>query len=293
MIVDNDSQDNSEDLIKQHFKNTVWINSGYNAGFARANNTGIRAAKGEYILLLNPDSFIKDDFLKNMLYFYQRKDTDGKLGLLGCRVISSIDGSLQVGSGLGFSSFKKHIKANPIYIYLTRNFVSKKKIYNPDTMHYKNHEIDFVSGACVMVKKSKIVEYNLFLDEDFFLYYEDVEWSYRVKNCGFRNYFCADLEVYHVNSASTGTSQTKNYQIQLSEYLYYYKTLNSLSYDILGYIIKFNYFLIKKLLKRKNELEMLANISKEEMVFQKYFTAITNMYNKKGSGEKKQLIYAE
>lgn len=127
MIVDNDSQDNSEDLIKQHFKNTVWINSGYNAGFARANNTGIRAAKGEYILLLNPDSFIKDDFLKNMLYFYQRKDTDGKLGLLGCRVISSIDGSLQVGSGLGFSSFKKHIKANPIYIYLTRNFVSKKK----------------------------------------------------------------------------------------------------------------------------------------------------------------------
>ena len=57
-------------------------------------------------------------------------------------------------------------------------------------MHYQNHAADFISGACVMIKKAKIEQHNLYLDEDFFLYAEDVEWSFRVKKKGFFNYFC-------------------------------------------------------------------------------------------------------
>lgn len=293
IIVDNDSQDNSESLIKDEFKYCKWVNSGYNAGFARANNTGIKTAKGEYILLLNPDTYIKGDFLKNMLYFYKKKDEGGKLGLLGCRIVSSIDGYLLVGSGIGFPSIKKYIKANPIYIYLTRNFAANKNKYDPQTKHYQNHEIDFVSGACVMIKKSKIVNQNLYLDEDFFLYSEDVEWSYRVKQKGFYNYFCASLEVYHVNSASTKALDSKQAQMQISEYLYYYKTLNGFGYFLLGKIIQFNFYLSKKLLQRKKESSKLITIEKEEFTFQKYFTLIPTIYKRKIDGGKNYLRYAE
>ncbi len=293
IIVDNDSQDNSETLIKRQFKNIIWINSGYNAGFSRANNHGIKAAKGTHCLLLNPDSYIKDNFLKNMLNFYITTDLNNTLGLLGCRIISSTDKKLMIGSGIGFPSLKKHIKANPIYIYFTRKIFKNNIAYNPQLKHYQNHKIDFVSGACVMVKKSKIVEKDLYLDEDFFLYYEDVEWSYKFKKAGFQNYFFSDLEVYHFNSASTLATGLKYEQIQISEYLYFYKTHALLEYYLLGYILKFNYFMNIKLLERKNELTKSAAIKREKIIFKQYFTKIPKLYKKNISGENKYLIYAK
>ncbi len=167
VIVDNDSTDDSEKRILNTFPQTKWIQSGYNAGFARANNLGIRNSTGEYILLLNPDTFIKEGFLEKMLANYKQLSQTQPLGLLGCRIISSVDGSLLVGTGRGFPGLSKYVKANPLVIKFFPTYVRKKK-YTAQDMHYQNHEADFISGACVMIKKSKIEQHNLYLDEDFF-----------------------------------------------------------------------------------------------------------------------------
>jgi len=251
IVVDNDSKDNSKELILQEFPQVKWIDSGYNAGFARANNSGIRMAKGEYIVLLNPDTYVTEDFFKKWLEKYKEMDQNHQLGLLGCRIISSVDNSLLVGTGRGFPSWEKYLNANPVYVKFAKKRPLKK--YNAQEMHYHNHEADFISGACVMIKKSKIEQHNLYLDEDFFLYSEDVEWSFRVKKKGYFNYFCADVEVFHVNSASTGEmTDNKLSQITVSRFLMLLKSYGVLRFSLIQIIIRFN-FRLQQIISWKNK----------------------------------------
>lgn len=293
IVVDNDSQDNSQELVLASFPTVIWENSGYNAGFGRANNIGIKKAKGDYLLILNPDSYIKSDFLARFLAYYKEKDVNNSLGLLTCRIISSVNASLLVGSGRGFLGLKRYIEANPIFIFLTRRFNSKEKKYKASIEHYTNHQIDFTSGACVMIKKSKVIENNLYFDEDFFLYSEDVEWSYRVIKNGFENHFFSEIEVYHVNSASTGKSNFRSKQMLISEYLYLYKTNGAFAYWFLGKIIKFNFYLDLKLLAKSSEYEKIKKLREEEVVFDKWFHLISKEFQRTPSSAQNCLKYVE
>jgi len=292
IVVDNDSQDNSEELITKAFNKVKWINAGYNSGFSRANNLGIRSATGKYILLLNPDTEVRAQFLNYYLRQYKSISQKIDLGLLGCRIISSVDKSLLVGSGIGFRSTLDYLKANPVYIYITRIFKKgNTREYKARNLHYRNHKVDFVSGACVMIEKQKIELNNLFLDEDFFLYFEDVEWSFRVKKSGLINFFCADLEVYHINSAITGKSKSKFAQMQISEYLYFYKILNSFSYWVLGILIQCNFFLNRFFLSRNEEHDLLIKNNEQQDIFRRYFWKIPKLYSRKTSSSKDYLRY--
>lgn len=293
IIVDNDSQDNSKEIVMADFPDVRWIDSGYNAGFSRANNIGIKKAVGDYIVVLNPDSYVKEGFFKKYLKFYKEQDKNDKLGLLGCRIISSIDASLLIGSGKGFPGIHKYIHANPLYILFTRKLQLQEKKYLASKMHYQNHEIDFVSGACVMIKRSKIIENELYFDEDFFLYFEDVEWSCRVKEKGFFNYFYSGIEVYHVNSASTNAAPFKVVQIQISEYLYFFKIYGNLKYAFWGILMNFNFFLDKYLLKKAKHLEQLKRKEKEKEVFDTYYLKIKQEFKKSPSSANNFLKYVD
>ncbi len=279
IVVNNDTEDISKAPILASHPEVVWIDAGYNAGFSRANNIGMRKASGEYILILNPDTEIKGDFLRQFISYYRTRDTDGKLGLLGCRIISSVDGSLLVGSMRGFPSVAKVIGGNPVYIYLTRSgSQDKNQDYDAQIMHYTDHEIDVVSGACVMIRREKVVKHNLYFDEDFFLYSEDVEWAHRVQKTGFKNYFCSQIEVYHVNSASTGFSAAKSAQIQISGYLYYLKTHILLAYLFYGLMLWVNMRLNILLLSRAGKAQDLTAEQAQYDAFRRYFFAILKQY---------------
>jgi GT2 family glycosyltransferase len=292
VVVDNDSKDESEQLILNAFPQTNWIQSGYNAGFARANNLGIRNSTGEYILLLNPDTFIKEGFLDKMLANYKELSNKENLGLLGCRIISSIDGSLLVGTGRGFQGLSKYLKANPLVIKLLPKYVVKKN-YIAEKMHYKNHEVDFVSGACVMIERQKIENYKLYLDEDFFLYYEDLEWSFRAKKSGLTNYFIAETEVFHVNSASTEANPVKNNIILTSEFLYLYKTLSSFQFWLLKHLLFVNFTLNTFFLKRRNQEDLLTQEKENRSQVANILARIEKDYLKKPSSAKNYLKYAK
>jgi GT2 family glycosyltransferase len=293
IVVDNANDDGTKALIFDHFQEIVWIDAGYNAGFARANNLGIRRAKGDFMLALNPDTTIKYRFLDNLFSFYKTKNIEfkSKLGFLTCRIVSSLDQTLQVGSGKKFVGFKKEMAKNPIFIFLKRIITVSENSYDPAVSHFENHEVDFVSGACFISEKLKIDANKLYFDEDFFLYYEDLELSYRSRKQGFRNYFCAELEIYHVNSASTSKITNKNYQINISEYLFYFKRFNRIHYLLMGYLIWFNFLLNRLLLKRKNETELLIALGKEEAVFKKYYFQIPNVYGKNKANKIDYLKY--
>ena len=242
IIVDNDSTDSSETVITRSYPQVKWINMGYNSGFSRANNAGIKEAKGEFILILNPDTILKQGFFEQFISFYEKNDKSLNLGLLGCR-IKTIDGKeLLVGSKRGFPSISKQILVNPILFKLNNIFkFIKPNNYNAYEMHLKNHEVDYLSGACLLIQKEKLTSNNLLMDEDFFLYSEDVDWSYRIQKAGFTNYFCAEIEVYHINSGSTDSMKDKKFlQIMLSRLLLIQKSYGTLYFLLYCLLVRFN-----------------------------------------------------
>jgi GT2 family glycosyltransferase len=295
VIVDNNSEDESEILIATNFPHVKWINTGYNAGFARANNVGIRETSGEYVFLLNPDALVTTDYLLKIVNHYKQLSATSPVGLLTSRILSSVDNSLLVGTGIGFTGIKKEWNKNPLVLKLGQLFkrTNKTNTYNPAQMHYTNHEVDFVSGACVLIKRSTLEKMNLYLDEDFFLYWEDVEWSFRVKTNGLNNYFFADAEIFHVNSASTGKSNHRNAQVRISEFLYYSKRYNRLSFHLLGILTRFNYFLNFLLLKRSKDEVSLTELNFDKLLFKEYFYQVYKEYSKKKSYERPYLKYAQ
>jgi GT2 family glycosyltransferase len=295
VIVDNHSEDESEILIATNFPNVKWINSGYNAGFARANNRGIRETNGDFIFLLNPDTTLTSNYLVKMINHYQLLSKMEKVGLLTSRIISSVDHSLLVGTGIGFAGIKKEWKKNPISLKWRQLFNRKENqvVYNAATSHYTNHEVDFVSGACTLIKRSTLENLNLFMGEDFFLYWEDVEWSFRVKKNGLKNYFFADVEIFHVNSASTGSLINRTAQVRISEFLFYTKRYNKLSFHLVGILMRFNYFLTSLLLKRSNDEVSLAELNVDKLLFKQYFYQAYEQYCKKNKKERPYLKYVE
>ena len=295
VIVDNHSEDGSEDLVSTNFPHLSWINSGYNTGFARANNLGIKKSTGEFIFLLNPDTIVSNDYLAKMINHYQLLSKTEKVGLLTSRIISSVDNSLLVGTGIGFAGIKKEWKKNPLSLKWRQIFKRKNKegVYHADTMHYKNHEVDFVSGACTLIKRATLEKLNLYMDEDFFLYWEDVEWSYRVKKNGLKNFFFADVEIFHVNSASTVSLINRTAQVRISEFLFYSKRYNKLSFHLLGILMRFNYFLTSLLLKRSKDEVSLAELNFDKLLFKQYFYQAYEQYCKENKNERPYLKYVE
>lgn len=295
IIVDNNSEDESEMLIAINFPQVKWINTGYNAGFARAINIGIRKSNGEYIFLLNPDALVTNDYLSKLVNHYKLLAATFPVGLLTSRILSSIDNSLLIGTGIGFTGIKKEWNKNPIILKWGQLFKRKQKTnsYNAEQMHYTNHEVDFVSGACAMIKRDTLEKMNLYLDEDFFLYWEDVEWSFRVKTKGLNNFFFADAEIFHVNSASTGKSNHRHAQVRISEFLYYTKRYNKLTFHLLGILISINYFLNSLLLKRSKDEVSLAELNFDKLLFKQYFYQVYKRYSKKKTTERPYLKYGE
>jgi GT2 family glycosyltransferase len=295
IIVDNNSEDESEMLIETNFPHVKWINTGYNAGFARANNIGIRGTSGEYVFLLNPDALVTTDYLLKLVSHYKLLSKTTAVGLLTSRILSSIDNSLLVGTGIGFTGIKKEWNKNPLVLKWGQLFSRKQNTisYNAAQMHFTNHEVDFVSGACTLIKRSTLEKMNLYLDEDFFLYWEDVEWSFRVKTNGLNNFFFADAEIFHVNSASTGKSNHRNAQVRISEFLYYSKRYNKLSFHLLGLLTRFNYFSNSLLLKRIKDEVSLAELNFDKLLFKQYFYQVHKLYSKKKSTELPYLKYGE
>ena len=176
IVVDNNSVDGSVEMIKNNFPNTIIINNKKNVGFSKANNQAIKIAKGGIVLMLNPDTVIQEKTLKYVLNFINVTNNVGAVG------IKMVD-----GKGNFLPESKRSLPKPSTAFYkifgLSRVFPNSKKFgkYHLNFLDKdKIHEIDVISGAFLMTKKSVLEEVG-FLDERFFMYGEDIDLSYRIQ----------------------------------------------------------------------------------------------------------------
>lgn len=197
-VVDNNSVDSSCQMVKQRFAQFHLIENKKNTGFSVANNQAIRLAKGEYVLLLNPDTIVEEDTFSKMIRFMDEHPEAGGMG------VKMID-----GNGHFLPESKRALPTPKVAFYkifgLSKLFPNSKKFgqYHLSFLDKnKTHEVEVLSGACMLLRKSVLDKIGL-LDETFFMYGEDIDLSYRVILGGYKNYYFADTTIIHYKGEST------------------------------------------------------------------------------------------
>lgn len=201
IVVDNGSADNSKERITQLFPFVQWIDIGYNGGFAQGNNAGMMTAKGDIILLLNPDTLCVDNSVNRCHEALRKSEyTAAGVQLLDANKEPQISGSYFVKGGLN------HLLPIPYWGGFLRWLGYKAKSKIPNVKNAKAiEEVDWISGAFLMVKKEAIDKAGM-MDDDFFLYGEEVEWCSRLKKVG-RLCLFGDMQIIHLEGATINKSQ--------------------------------------------------------------------------------------
>ncbi len=200
-VVDNNSSDNTVKMVKQDFSQVNLIANKNNLGFAAANNQAIQKARGEYILLLNPDTEILGQTLQKCLHFFQQTQD---CGVLGCQVLNP-DKSIQ-------PSVRRFPNWKPLLLILLKipKLFPNLKILDhylaKDFNYAKTQNVDQVMGAFFMTKKSIFNQLGE-LDENFFIWFEEVDFCKRVQQNGYQVYYYADAQIIH-HGGQSFTQQT-------------------------------------------------------------------------------------
>ena len=197
-VVDNNSVDGSVKLIKEKFPNVSLIENKENTGFSKANNQAIHISKGKYILLLNPDTVVEEDTFSKCINFMNQNENAGALG------VKMID-----GKGNFLPESKRGLPTPAVAFYkifgLSRLFPKSKKMgkYHLGFLSKEeNNKIDVLSGAFMFLRKKVLDKIGL-LDEEFFMYGEDIDLSYRVTLAGYDNYYFSETSIIHYKGEST------------------------------------------------------------------------------------------
>lgn len=197
-VVDNNSVDDSVRMVKTVFPEVKLIANAHNPGFSFANNQAIRASKGAYVLLLNPDTLVEEDTFSKCLEFM---DAHPNAGALGVKLIDG-SGKYLPESKRGFPSpwvaFCKTVGLSGLF--------PKSKLFN---RYYLGHlseneiqEIDVLVGAFMFIRRDALEKAGL-LDETFFMYGEDIDLSYRIQKAGYKNYYFPETKIIHYKGEST------------------------------------------------------------------------------------------
>jgi len=192
IVVDNCSSDGSADMVAAEFPEAILIRSQHNGGFAFGNNQGLRVARGRYVLLLNPDTAVPPDAFAILVRFM---DEHPEAGVCGPRLVRA-DGSLDLACRRSFPtpevSFYRLIGLSKLFPQSPR-FARYNLTYLDE---YQLAEVDSVVGACMMVRRQAIEQTGL-LDEEFFMYGEDLDWAYRIKSKGWKVFYNPATTVLH------------------------------------------------------------------------------------------------
>ncbi len=197
-VVDNNSADGSCEMVKRKFPEVILIENKENTGFAKANNQAIIQSKGEYILLLNPDTVVEEDCFSKTIEFMDKTPDSGAVG------VKMID-----GKGHFLPESKRGLPTPIVAFYKMFGFATlfpKSKRFGKYHLGYldknKTHEVEVLAGAFMMLRKKTLEQIGL-LDEDYFMYGEDIDLSYRITKSGYKNYYFPNTTIIHYKGEST------------------------------------------------------------------------------------------
>lgn len=197
-VVDNHSVDGSVEMLREKFPQVKLIANAHNPGFSKANNQAIQQARGEYILLLNPDTVVEENTFSASLRFMDAHPDAGGLG------IKMIDGrghflpESKRGLPTPWVSFCKISGLTALFPHSKR----LAKYYLGHLDKDQNQEVEILAGAYMLMRKQALEKVGL-LDEDFFMYGEDIDLSYRILKGGYKNYYLAESSIIHYKGEST------------------------------------------------------------------------------------------
>jgi GT2 family glycosyltransferase len=200
-VVDNASDDGSAEMVKSKFPGVRLLVNARNVGFAQANNMALRETRGNFLLLLNPDTIVQEDTFRVMLDFFAETPD---AGLAGCRILNP-DGSFQLPCRRGFPTpwvaFTKTFGLSALF--------PGSHLFGRYNLTYlsqdETYPVDAVSGSFMMLRR-EVYERVGGLDEMFFMYGEDLDWCYRVMKAGYRVYYVHATKIIHFKGESTKRS---------------------------------------------------------------------------------------
>lgn len=200
-VVDNNSIDNSVTMVRNKFPEYHLIANKDNRGFSKANNQAIELSKGEYVLLLNPDTVVEEDTFEKVIRFM---DNHPDAGGLGVRMLD--------GKGKFLPESKRGLPTPLVAFYkifgLSKLFPKSKRFGQYHLGHlseFETNEIEILSGAFMLMRNDSLKKVGL-LDEAFFMYGEDIDLSYRIIKGGYKNYYFPETRIIHYKGESTKKS---------------------------------------------------------------------------------------
>ena len=233
IVVDNQSSDGSCQMVKQLFPEVILIENKENLGFSKGNNIGVAQANGEYLCILNPDTVVAEDTFQKIMAF---ADDNPQMGILGCQLID--------GRGQFLPESKRNIPT-PL--------VSIEKILGFSNNYYANHlspsdigKVDILVGA-FMVIRGRIYKEVKGFDEDYFMYGEDMDLSYKVLKAGYQNIYYGKTTILHYKGESTLKDKTYANRFYGAMQIFYNKHFKSyIIFDVMVWFgILFSRFFLK------------------------------------------------
>ena len=216
LVVDNASSDGSAEMVKREFPQLRLIENEENLGFAKANNQAIRQSRGSYILLLNADTVVLSGALDKMVAFMRaHPDVDAS----GPMILNP-DGSLQPSTHDAWYTFgywAKFFLRERLVTYLPRLSVSK--LGKRETYNSQPRQVGWVTGACMMMTRGALNKVGL-LDDQYFLFSEEVDWFYRLKQLGGKTYLIPEDRIIHYGQQSVKQTDAILKDYYRSHYLF-------------------------------------------------------------------------
>jgi GT2 family glycosyltransferase len=229
IVVDNDSNDGTPEAIRQEFPNVTLIENEANLGFAKANNIGVALSRGKYVCLINSDVVIPSGCLEKMVEFME---SHPEIGVLGPKMRSP-DG------GIGASVMRLPTVWNTLCCALGLHSVFPRSgLFGGFMMNGYAYDavdkVEVLTGWFWMIPRKALQMVGL-LDEDFFMYGEDIDWCHRFREAGWQVVFYSDAEALHYGAASSGNAPTRFYvEMRRANLQYFHKHHGRLA--VLGYL---------------------------------------------------------
>ncbi len=243
-VVDNASTDDSVEMVRSLFPWVRLIASEVNLGFSRANNLVLKSRMMEdppaFFLLLNPDTEVAPDALYLMLDFMAAHP---EVGILGPKLLNP-DGTIQPSRRRFPTLLTAFLESNLIQWRLWKDNPVLRRYYMADRPDDEIQEVDWLTGACLMVRR-EAVEAAGFLDEDFFMYSEELDWCRRIKSLGFKVvYFPLATVIHHSAQSSEQVKPLQHIRFQRSKIRYFHKYFGPFWALLLHIFLVLNYFVL-------------------------------------------------
>ncbi|MEN8153042.1 MAG: glycosyltransferase family 2 protein [Acidobacteriota bacterium] len=254
IVVDNNSTDESAENVLKKFPEITLIQKDFNSGFAKANNEGVKISSGKYLLILNNDTYIRENSIETLLKIIRKNPLYGIVAPL----LVYEDGSPQLSYGNDLTLFSEFI------LKYFASTLHKFRLRAGKGRFEKN--VDWITGACLLIKRDLYEKVGGF-DENYFIYIEDADLGKKVRAAGYRNHITSASTIVHFKGKSTSSNFTRILPEIKKSQLYYYKKHNGRisflflrSYLILKFIIKIYFYSITG---NKNNSEVAASVLKE------------------------------